>query len=101
LRAQIEAEQMSRQTVRELKRAFKSAMSPEINNRVLASESALLLLERSIRFGHGKLAVIRLCMAVRAGADIPTSYWVYCRDAVNASQDPALKALFSSMGESV
>jgi hypothetical protein len=88
---------MSRQTVRELKRAYQSALSARGHNEVLAGECALLLLERSIRFGHSKLAVIRLCMAFRAGADIPAGHWDYCRDAVDASRDPTLKALFSTM----
>jgi len=62
--------------------------------RVLAKESALALLARSIDFGHRRLAVIRLAMAVKAGADVPAAHWDYCRDAVIGTCDAALQALF-------
>lgn len=62
--------------------------------RVLGPEVALALLARSIEWGHASLAVVRLSMAVRAGADVPTEHWRYCREAVGASQDPSLVALF-------
>lgn len=47
--------------------------------RLLAQEAALGLLARSIAFGHERLAVIRLLMAVHAGADVPAEHWRYCR----------------------
>lgn len=61
---------------------------------VLAQESALSLLARSIAFGHRRLAVIRLSMAVQAGADIPQQHWAYCREAALPSADASLRALF-------
>jgi hypothetical protein len=63
-------------------------------SQALAKDCALSLLKRSIGFGHGRLAVIRLAMAVRAGAEIPVACWVYCRDAVEASKDPLLQGLY-------
>jgi hypothetical protein len=80
---------MSRQEVRELKRAVQRHPDEP-----LARECALSLLARSIRFGHGRLAVIRLDMAVRAGADVPSEHWVYCREAAEASHDLTVKSMF-------
>lgn len=60
----------------------------------LGRECALHLLIRSIGFGHKRLAVIRLAMAVQAGAAIADEHWVYCREAAEGSRDAALKELF-------
>jgi hypothetical protein len=60
---------------------------------MLAQESALSLLQRSIGFGHGRLAVLRLLMAVQTGADVPPQQWDYCRDVALASRDLTLQAL--------
>ncbi|HSV71643.1 MAG TPA: hypothetical protein VLI72_16165 [Methylibium sp.] len=87
---------MSRQVVRELKRAVQAAARPGActGSVVLARDSALSLLARSIGFGHGRLAVIRLGMAVHAGAEVPAEHWTYCRTAADDSRDPSLQALF-------
>ena len=61
---------------------------------VLPKESALALLARSIAFGHGQVAVIRLAMAVHAGADVPQGHWTYCREAPSRCKDATLQALF-------
>ena len=47
--------------------------------RLLAQEAALGLLARSIAFGHERLAVIRLLMAVHTGVEVPAEHWRYCR----------------------
>lgn len=60
----------------------------------LAKEVAGQLLERSIHFGHGRLSVIRLAMAVHCGAAIPKEQWLYCRDVAASSQDAVTQALF-------
>ena len=60
----------------------------------LAAEAALSLLARSISFGHKRLAVIRLAMAVQAGADIPPASWLYCRKVASHSRDERLRSLF-------
>ena len=54
----------------------------------------MALLARSIEWGHASLAVVRLSMAVRAGADVPAEHWRYCREAIASSRDPSLAALF-------
>lgn len=60
---------------------------------MLAQDSALSLLQRSIGFGHGRLAVLRLLIAVQTGADVPAPHWDYCRKAAAASRDLTLQAL--------
>jgi hypothetical protein len=60
----------------------------------LAAEAALSLLARSITFGHRRLALIRLAIAVRAGADIPPASWLYCREVASHSRDERLRSLF-------
>lgn len=85
---------MSRENVREMKRAFNSGGRPDASPQEasLARESALWLLARSIGFGHQRLAVVRLSMAVHAGADVPDESWAYCRAA--AVRDANLLALY-------
>ena len=87
---------MSRQIIRQLKRAVRAgaryADDPEAQRG--ARESALRLLERSISFGHRKLAIVRLSNAVNAGAAIETEHWRYCREVASTSRDPSLQALF-------
>lgn len=53
--------------------------------RLLAQEAALGLLARSIAFGHARLAVIRLVMAVHTGAEVPGPHWAYCEQAARCS----------------
>src|SRR3982074_3273259 len=60
----------------------------------LAAQAALSLLARSITFGHKRLALIRLAIAIRAGADIPPAPWLYCRKVASQSQDERLRSLF-------
>ncbi|MDP3799216.1 MAG: hypothetical protein Q8R06_19100 [Polaromonas sp.] len=86
---------MSRQVVRDLKRAVAAAEKRALPDfgYVLARESALALLARSIDFGHERLAVIRLSIAAQVGAEIPAAHWTYCERAVNRSGDLALRNL--------
>lgn len=60
----------------------------------LAKEAAAYLLERSIRFGHGRLSVVRLAMAVQSGALIPHEHWNYCRQVASSSNDAGIRTLF-------
>lgn len=87
---------MSRADVREFKRKLFQGTRPDADDGQsrLAKESALALLERSIRFGHGRLAVIRLGIAVQAGADIPPDCWSYCRDAIAECADLNLRGVW-------
>lgn len=61
----------------------------------LSPESALSLLARSIEFGHDRLAMIRLVIAVQTGADVPEAQWQYCEGiAASPHADAALRALY-------
>ena len=88
---------MSRIDIRNLKRAVHTGTRPgaTAESASLSQESALSLLARSIEFGHGRLAVIRLVMAVQTGAVVSEDQWQYCRDvATSARADDTLRALY-------
>ena len=86
---------MSRRIIRDLKRTVFAGLRPQAQPpaALLARESALALLNRSVGFGHGRLAVVRLAIAVQTGAEVPAEHWSYCRNAVSASRDLTLRAL--------
>jgi hypothetical protein len=86
---------MSRQVIRNWKRSISAGVRPQADPpaALLARESALSLLQRSIGFGHRRLAVVRLAIAVQTGAHVPAAHWTYCRDAASASRDLTLQAL--------
>jgi hypothetical protein len=94
---------MTRQIVRDMKRRLASGMTPSADpdERQLARASALALLERSIGFGHARLAVIRLSIAAHAGAEIPPAHWAYCEQAARRSRDATLQALWLGAAEEV
>lgn len=94
---------MSRQPIREMKRNLLAGSRPgaDASQRHLACDAALALLERSISFGHARLAVLRLSMAVHAGAEVPGPLWSYCEQAARHSQDRQLQALWQSAAERV
>lgn len=71
---------MTRAVVRNLKRGLQGHPSNVQDRSDLAAvqQSALALLERSIKFGHGRLAIQRLATAVRVGANIPPADLAYC-----------------------
>jgi hypothetical protein len=87
---------MSRNTIRAMKRVVAAGLSEDaaVDERQKAQESALALLDRSIGFGHRRLAVIRLATAVNAGAEPRPEHWSYCRDAAEQSRDAALLRLW-------
>ena len=58
----------------------------------------MALLERSIRFRHRRLAVLRLCDAMESGAPVPEAQWRYCLEAM-PSDDLALRARDETLSE--
>jgi len=81
--------ELAREGVRNMKRALRRALEPNADAReqTVGRECALALLARSIDFGHGRLAVLRLLIAVEAGADVPPAFWNYCaRAAAKAAE---------------
>jgi hypothetical protein len=86
---------MTRQIIRDWKRSVSAGLRPQAEAPavLLARTSALSLLQRSIDFGHGRLAIVRLAIAAQTGATVPAAHWHYCRQAVSASRDVTLQTL--------
>lgn len=57
----------------------------------LPGDVAIALLERSMDFGHGPLAVVRLALAVKSGAAVSDRHWQFCREAMARCRDPELE----------
>lgn len=89
---------MKRSTVRSLKRDLRAGLHAGASDaeRARTRDSALTLLARSIAFGHGRLALLRLAAAVDAGCRVTAEHWAYCSRAALASQDAKLQALYRS-----
>jgi hypothetical protein len=88
---------VSRHVIREMKRAVSVGRAEQASATAigLSKEAALHLLDRSIKFRHGRLAVIRLVTAVQVGADLQEAHWRHCREVVTAAKaDPLLTRLF-------
>ena len=87
---------MTRQAVRQLKHAVRSSRRPGAHapDHERGAQGALALLDRSVRFGHGRLALIRLEQAVTCGAPVPIEHWKYCYSAAMTSQDLTLQAMY-------
>src|SRR5437870_12833341 len=94
--AACEDHDMARSAIRQMRRgvAAGSRTGAQADAVMLAEQAALSLLARSISFGHGRLAVLRLAIAVQAGAEVPQEHWIYCREAASQSKDDRLRALF-------
>jgi hypothetical protein len=93
---------MPKVRVHTLKRAVRAIRKPHASDqeKVLASEAALLLLTKSIVFGHGRLAVMRLGLAVSAGASVPEEHWSYCARAARESCDGRIQELYRDAAHS-
>lgn len=89
---------MSRQHVRDMKREIKLGVSRRGGSEsvVSARAAALGLLDRSIRFGHHRLAVIRFVTAAEIGAAITADQLTYCEDAVATCNDASLNESFAA-----
>jgi hypothetical protein len=88
---------MSRKELRSMKRAVLRAVrgaSSAAEEKAGAQDCALALLQRSIEFGHGRLSILRLALAVQTGAGIPTEHWNYCRETAERAGDETLKEIF-------
>jgi hypothetical protein len=79
-----------------MKRAVRHGNHPSASgeSRALAKDLALQLLERSINFGHGRLSVLRLAMAVQSGAVVADEHWHACSKIASASRDASVQALY-------
>lgn len=75
---------MTRQEIRQLKRAVASGRN---------TEAMLTLLERSVRFGHKKLALIRCIQAERLGICVDQEILTYCREIADGMPPEMLQRL--------
>jgi hypothetical protein len=75
---------MKRSHIRELKRAVSSQHDAE------AMQS---LLERSVRFGHRKLALLRCLQAEQMGIDVPAGVLSYCQQVMEKMPADAVDKL--------
>jgi hypothetical protein len=76
---------MKRHEIRGLKRAVTREKDPQ---------AMLELLERSIRFGHKKLALSRCIQAEQLGMCIAPEILAYCRDVADSLSNEVLHKLF-------
>jgi len=83
-----------RQGLRSLKRLARSGQGadapPELRQQSQAI--ALALLDRSIKFRHGRLALLRLKEALALGAVVDAAQWAYCQGVLAQVHDIALRA---------
>lgn len=75
---------MKRREIRQLKRAVASGSN---------AEAMLTLLERSVRFGHKKLALIRCIQAERLGVCVDQEILSYCREIADGMPPDVLQQI--------
>lgn len=70
-----------RDAIRSLKGMLRAARHAEASPQAIehARNSALELLDHSVRWGHGRLALHRLAVAVSVGAPVRQEQWTYCQ----------------------
>lgn len=85
-----------RQGLRSLKRLARAGASIDAAPalRLQSQAIALALLDRSIKFKHHRLALVRLKEAFELGAVVDTEQWTYCKGVLALVQDSALRAYF-------
>ena len=71
---------MTRAAIRDLKRKVAAGMRADATpaQLLVARESALLLLQRSIAMKHDRLLLHRLVDALNLGAEVDASAWRHC-----------------------
>lgn len=89
---------MKRRVVRDMKRLVQRGVMPYApsDDQERSQEAALALLTRSIKFGHRRLAVIRLAKAVEVKASVTQEQWEYCERVAAESSDIAVRCLMIS-----
>ena len=86
---------MSRKIVRSMNKAVGAGLrvGASTQEQQAARLSAVALLERSVKMGHDRLALLRLQDAVRMNASLSPQHWRYCEQVVRQRRDPALQDL--------
>ena len=78
-----------RQHIRELKRAV---------SRQQNAEAMHALLQRSVRFGHKRLALLRCIQAEQMGIDVDPDLLAYCRQVADQMPVPMLEDIVIQAG---
>jgi hypothetical protein len=83
---------MGRAAVRDLKKAVLTGTCAQasVEETEAGRASALALLDRSMRCGHDRLAILRLAAAIRIGARVRPEQWTYCERVMARVADAAL-----------
>jgi hypothetical protein len=83
-----------RQRLRSLKRLARAGRGTDAVPALKAQSQAiaLALLDRSIKFKHRRLALLRLKEALELEAPVSTEQWTYCKGVMTLEQDSALRA---------
>ncbi|ADP19387.1 hypothetical protein AXYL_06094 [Achromobacter xylosoxidans A8] len=81
---------MSRALIRSLKKTQRVGARAQASaaQQQDARSAALSLLQRSVRFKHDRLAVLRLANAVQLGANVDETLWEYCHAVASGMADP-------------
>ena len=81
---------MSRALIRSLKKTQRAGAQAQATPAQVqeARAAALALLQRSVRFQHDRLAILRLVNAVRLGANVDETLWDYCHAVASDMADP-------------
>lgn len=87
---------MSRDSVRQMRKVVSLGHEADATALSLtqAQEAAAQLLERSVFFGHKRLSVVRLSIAVQLGAVLPLDHWNHCSRVAKVSADSRIRALY-------
>ena len=87
---------MSRDSVRQMRKVVSLGHEADATALSLtqAQEAAAQLLERSVFFGHKRLSVVRLSIAVQLGAVLPLDHWNHCARVAKVSSDSRIRALY-------
>lgn len=85
-----------RQRVSSLKRLARLGSSTDAAPalRLQSRAIALALLNRSIKFKHRRLALLRLKEAIELGATVTTEQWTYCMSVLTLEKNGTLRADF-------
>ncbi|TSA15488.1 MAG: hypothetical protein D4R79_00765 [Comamonadaceae bacterium] len=79
-----------------MRRVVAHGLAPDANDELTqaAQVAALQLLERSISFGHKRVSISRLSIAVQAGAEVSQEQWDYCHMIAVASRDLRIRTIY-------
>lgn len=83
-----------RERLRSLKRLARAGSGADaaLALKLQSQAIALALLDRSIKFKHRRLALLRFKDAIELGASVDVEHWTYCKSLLSLEKDSALRA---------